>query len=153
MTLKTIGLIVTTVAGLAPVAAVAQTHSRYATARTYLREAQMFMRVPERPNVQLTLKTADDKVAAAVKEIDLAGVVSRKDRVDSPVINAKMEPEDRFQSIVDLLRAARFEIQRTEDNPGAQDWRSAASKQIDDALAEVHRAAIDAGLDRQIGSF
>jgi len=154
MTLKTITVTLAAVAAmLVPAATLAQTHSRYATARTYLREAQMFMRVPERPNVQLTLKTADEKLDSAIKEIDLAGVVARKDRVDFPGINAKMEPEDRFQSMVDLLKAARFEIQRVEGTAGEQEWTKAASKNIDDALAAVHRAAIDAGLDRQIGSF
>lgn len=151
-----IGLIllaVTTV--LAPPPTMAQEHPHYVNARTYLRTAQMLMRVPERPNVQLTLKPADEEVEAAVREIDRAGVVGRKDAVDHPAIRQdprKLEDVDRFRSIVDLLRAARNEIQEEADHTGAT-WRSAAVKHISAALESVHRAAVDAHLDREIGDF
>lgn len=114
----------------------------------------MLMRVPERPNVQLTLKPGDDEVEAAVREIDRAGVVARKDAVDHPAIKRdprKLEDVDRFRSIVDLLRAARNEIQEEADHTG--EWRSAAVKHISTALESVHKAAIDAHLDREIGDF
>ena len=92
---------------LAPALVVAQEHPHYADARTYLRTAQMLMRLPERPNVQLTLKPADDELDAAVREIDRAGVVDRKQMVDRPAVKDTMEPVDRFRSIVELLHTAR----------------------------------------------
>jgi hypothetical protein len=133
-------------------ALVAQEHPHYVNARTYLRTAQMLMRVPERSNVQLTLKPADDELDAAVREIDRAGVVDRKHVQDHPAIKANMEDVDRFRSIVDLLRAARNEIQQESDNTHAE-WRSGAVKHISMALESVHKAAIEAFLDREIGDF
>lgn len=153
MQLRTIGLTLF-VAGtvLAPALVEAQGHSYDANARTYLRTAQMLMQIPERPNVQLALKPGDDELDAAVREIDRAGVVDRKDVVDRPAVKGNMEDVDRFASIVELLRAARTEIQQDADNPHAE-WRSVVVKHIDAALESVHKAAIDARLDRQIGDF
>jgi hypothetical protein len=137
---------------LLPALVVAQEHPHYVNARTYLRTAQMLMRIPERPNVQLTLKPADDELDAAVREIDRAGVVDRGHVVDHPAVKENMEDVDRFRSIVDLLRAARNEIQMEADSPHAE-WRSTVAKHISAALESVHKAAIDAHLDRQIGDF
>jgi hypothetical protein len=110
------------------------------------------MRVPERPNVQLTLKPADDELDAAVRQIDHSGVIERKQMLDRPAINANLDDADRFDSIVDLLRAARNEIQQEADNTHAE-WTSGALKHIHKAIESVHRAAIDAYLDRQIGDY
>jgi hypothetical protein len=137
---------------LAPAVVVAQEHPHYANARTYLRTAQILMRIPERPNVQLTLKPADDQLDAAVREIDRAGVVDRKHVVDHPAVKENLEDVDRFSSIVDLLRAARNEIQQEADSTHAE-WRSTALKDISAALESVHKAAIEAHLDRGIGDF
>lgn len=156
MKLRTIGLTLLAAATvLAPTLVVAQEHPHYVNARMYLRTAQMFMRVPERPNVQLTLKPADDELDAAVREIDRAGVVDRKHLSDQLAMKKDprmLEDVDRFSSIVDLLRAARNEIQQEADHTGAE-WRSAALKHISAALESVHKAAIDAELDREIGDF
>jgi hypothetical protein len=137
---------------LAPVLISAQEHPHYVTARTYLRTAQMLMRVPERPNVQLTLKPADDELDAAVRQIDRSGVIGRKQMVDRPAINANLDDADRLSGIVDLLRAARNEIQQEADNTHAE-WASSALQHIHRAIESVHRAAIDAYLDRQIGDY
>jgi hypothetical protein len=148
----TIGLTLL-VAAVAP--AMAQEHAHYVNARTYLRTAQILMQVPERPNVQLRLKPADDELDAAVREIDRAGVVGRQDAVDHPAIKQdprKLDDVDRFRSIVDLLHSARNEIQQEADNTHTE-WRSAAQKHISAALESVHKAAIDAHLDREIGDF
>jgi hypothetical protein len=137
---------------LAPGVIVAQDHPHYTNARTYIRTAQMLMRVPTQSNVQLTLKPADDELDAAVKEIDRAGVVDRSHAVDRPAINEKMEDVDRFRSIVTLLHTARNEIQQEADNTQAA-WRSSALKNINAALESVHKAAIAARLDREINDF
>jgi hypothetical protein len=150
--LRTIGLTLLVAATMLAPAMVAQEHPHYANARTYLRTAQILMRVLERPNVQLTLKPADDELDAAVREIDRAGVVDRKHVVDHPAVKENMEDVDRFRSIVDLLRAARNEIQQEADNTHAE-WRTDAVKHISAALESVHKAAIEAHLDREIGDF
>ena len=137
---------------LAPAVIVAQVHPHYANARTYIRTAQMLMRVPAQSNVQLTLKPADDELDAAVKEIDHAGMVDRKHMVDRPAIKENMEDVDRFSSIVTLLHTARNEIQEEADNTQAA-WRSSTLKHINAALESVHKAAIAARLDRQIDEF
>ena len=150
---KRIGLtLLAAAAVLAPALVLAQAHPHYLNARTYLRTAQMLMRVPERPNVQLTLKPADNELDAAVREIDRAGVVDRKEKIDRAAVNANLDDADRFSSIVDLLRAAGDEIQREADTTHAE-WRDAALKHIHAALESVHKAAIDAHLDREIGDY
>jgi hypothetical protein len=150
MKLNRIGL---AAAILVPVAVFAQAHPHYANARTYLRTAQLLMRVPERPNVQLTLKPGDDELEAAVREMDRAGAVDPKEMVDHPHINGDLTQVEQFKSIIELLHAARNEIGQEQDQANASQWRSTVVKHIDAALAAVHHAAIDAHLDREIGSF
>lgn len=153
--IRTTGVTIVLAATMLGPEVTAQEHSHFASARTCLRTAQMLMRVPERPNVQLTLKPADDEVEAAVREIDRAGVVGRRDAVDHPTIKQdprKLDDVDRFSSIVDLLRAARNEIQQEAENTHAE-WSSAVQRHISAALESVHKAAIDAHLDREIGDF
>lgn len=137
---------------LAPAVIVAQDHPHYTSARTYVRTAQILMRVPAQSNVQLTLKPADDELDAAVREIDRAGVVDRRHMVDHPKVNEKMEDLDRFRSIVDLLRTARSEIQQEADKTQAP-WISSTLKHISAALESVHKAAIAARLDEQLNDF
>lgn len=112
----------------------------------------MLLRVPERPNVQLTLKPADDEVDAAVREIDRVSATGRRHLVDNPAIKGNLEDVDRFSGILDLLRAARNEIQQEAEQTHV-DSKSAAVKHINAALESVHKAAINAGLDRQIGDY
>ena len=138
---------------LAPALGLAQAHSHYNNARLYLRTAQQLMRIPAQPNVQLTLKPADDDVEAAVKEIDHAEVVDRKNIVDQPKIEINQNLADRFRSIVELLKTARSEIGQEEETANARGLRDRTTKQIDAALEAVHKAAIDEHLDREIGAF
>src|SRR5580704_13705583 len=95
-------------------------YAHYASARISLRTAQMLMQVPERPNVQLTLKPADDELGGAIQAIDR--VIGRPDKADRPLIDAeraaRMEPLDRFRSIVELLRSAQAEVEQEPDAPG-----------------------------------
>jgi hypothetical protein len=151
MKLKTAGFSFLAALLLQP-AVYAQAHPHSVNARTYLRTAQLLMRVPEQPNVQLTMKPADDELEEAVKEMDRAAAVERKDMVDHPHIDGDLTRVDQFRSIVELLHAARNEIGAEEANSASQ-WRSGVLKHIDAALEGVHRAAIDARLDREIGSF
>lgn len=151
MNLKALGLIAA-VAVLVPVAIHAQgRHAHYMQARSDLRSAQFFMRVREEPNVTRKLGVADQETEAAIREIDRAAVVDRKDMNDHPPIDASLARKERFRKIVDLLRSARADIDREEDNPRAREWRDVAFRHIDEALNAVHRAAVDARLDHELG--
>jgi hypothetical protein len=135
-----------------PAAANAQgRHPRYLRARTDLRTAQLFARVREEPNVTRNLQAAAREIEAAIGEIDRAAVLDRRDLNDHPPIDARLERKDRFRKIVDLLRSARGDIEGEEDNPRARGWRAVAFKHIDEALNAVHRAAVDAKVDHELG--
>jgi hypothetical protein len=137
---------------LAPAAVLAQgRHAHYLSARSDLRRAQFLLRVREEPNVTRNMMAADTEVEAAVREIDRAAVLDRKDLDEHPSIDTNLARQDRFRKIVDLLRSARADIDREEDNPAAREWRNVAFKHIDEALNAVHRAAVDAKLDHELG--
>jgi hypothetical protein len=153
MNFKALGLTLLGVAALlAPAAMRAQgRHAHYLQARSDLRRAQFLLRVREEPNVTRNLMAADTEVEAAIKEIDRAAVLDRKDLDERPPIDTSLARQNRFQKIVDLLRSARADIDREEDNPRAREWRNVAFKHIDEALNAVHRAAVDAKLDHELG--
>ena len=151
MNLRTVVTITAAVAVLAPAAIYAQQHPRYLHARTDLRTAQFLMRVREERNVQEKLKRADDEIEAAIREIDRAAVIDHKDLVDHPPIDANLARKDRFRKIIDLLRSSRADIEQEEDNPRAREWRNAAFRHIDAAIEHVHRAAVDARIDHELG--
>ncbi len=50
-----------------------------------------------------------------------------------------------------LLRSARADLAREEDNGRARGWRDNTYRHIDAALEHVHRAAIDLRRDREPG--
>jgi hypothetical protein len=153
MNLKTFGTtLIAAAALLAPAAMHAQgRHPRYLHARTDLRTAQLLARVREERNVTRNLEAAAVEIEAAIREVDNAAVLDRKDLVDRPPIDANLARKDRFRKIVDLLRSARADIDKEEDNPNARGWRDAAFRHIDEALNAVHRAAVDAQLDHELG--
>ena len=153
MNLKTavLSLIAAAAAAIAPASLSAQVHPRYLHARTDLRTAQFFMRVREEPNVTRNLMAADAEVEAAIREIDRAAVIDRKDLIDRPPIDTSLARKDRFRKVLDLLRSARADIEREEDNPRAREWRNAAFRHIDEAINAVHRAAVDARIDHELG--
>jgi hypothetical protein len=153
MNLKTYAVtFISAAALLAPAGMYAQgRHPHYLSARTDLRRAQLFARVKEEPNVTRNLEAAAREIELAIKEIDNAAVLDRKDLMDRPPIDANLARKDRFRKIVDLLRSARADMEHEEDNPNARGWRDVAFKHIDEALNAVHRAATDAKLDHELG--
>jgi hypothetical protein len=126
-------------------------HPAYLHARTDLRTSQFFMRVREEPNVTRNLRTADREVDAAIREIDRAAVLDRKDLDDRPHIDTSLDRRGRFEKIVALLRSARADLAREEDNGRASGWRDAAYRHIDAALESMHRAAVDQHWDHAFG--
>ena len=154
MRLRMLGLMftITAMAILAPTGVHAQgRHPRYLHARTDLRTAQFYLRVREEANVTRNLHAADIEVEAAVKEVDRAAVIDHKDLEEHPGVDTRLGRKDRFRKIVDLLRSARADIEHEEDNPRAREWRDRAFRHIDQALNAVHRAAVDARVDHELG--
>jgi hypothetical protein len=148
--LGAIGLIV----AIVPPAVNADTpgrHPAYLHARSDLRAAQFLLRVREEPNVTRRLIEADHEVEAAIGEIDRAAVLDRKDLEDHPRIDTNLERRDRFRRIVELLRSARADLGREEDNGRARGWRDAAYRHIDEALEHMHRASVDMHWDHEFG--
>jgi hypothetical protein len=154
MRFKMVGLMfaIAAAAIFAPTGAHAQgRHPRYLHARTDLRTTQFYLRVREEANVTRNLHAADGELEAAVAEIDRAAVIDHKDVDDHPRIDTRLARKDRFRKIVDLLRSARADIEQEEDNPRAKEWRDRAFRHIDEALNAVHRAAVDARIDHELG--
>ncbi len=126
-------------------------HPAYLHARSDLRAAQFLLRVREEPNVTRRLVEADHEIEAAIGEVDRAAVLDRKDLEDHPRVDTRLERRDRFRKIVELLRSARADLGREEDNGAARGWRDAAYRHIDQALEHMHRAAVDLHWDHEFG--
>jgi hypothetical protein len=126
-------------------------HPAYLRARSDLRSAQYLMRVREEPNVAHNLVQADREVEAAIHEIDRAAILDHKDLEDHPRIDTSLERRGRFEKVVALLRSARADLGREEDNGRSRAWRDAAYSHIDLALEHIHRAARDLHWDRELG--
>jgi hypothetical protein len=109
------------------------------------------MRVREEPNVARNLMQADREVEAAIHEIDRAAILDRKDLDDHPRVDTGLDRHHRFERMVALLRSARADLGREEDNGRARGWRDAAYMHIDAALEHLHRASRDLHWDREFG--
>jgi hypothetical protein len=150
LTLSLIGII----AVMIPTAVNADTpgrHPAYLRARSDLRTAQFLMRVREEPNVTRRLAEADREVEGAIAEIDRAALLDRKDLNDHPRVDPSLDRRGRFRRTVELLRSARADLGREEDNGRAREWRDAAYRHIDAALEHMHRASVDLHWDHEFG--
>jgi hypothetical protein len=142
--LKTPLLLVLTGLTVAPTATWAQfRHPLYMHARSDLRRAVMLMRIPDEPNVMRDMQAAAGLTERAIREIDVAAVLDRRDIEDNPRVDTGLGRGSRFREIVRLLAAARSDMGREEDNPRAAEWRNRAFGYIDDAMAMVRRGGYD----------
>jgi len=126
-------------------------HPAYLHARSDLRAAQFLLRVREEPNVTRHLVEADHEAEAAIHEIDQAAVLDHKDLNDHPHVDMNFDRLGRFRRTVELLREARADLGREEDNGRARGWRDAAYRHIDGALEHIHKAAVDLHWDHEFG--
>jgi hypothetical protein len=126
-------------------------HPAYLRARSDLRRAQLLLRVREEPNVTRRLIEADHEAEAAIVEIDRAALIDRKDLEDHPRVDTNLDRRGRFRRIVELMRSARADLGREEDNGRARGWRDEAYRHIDEALEHMHRASVDLHWDREFG--
>lgn len=155
MSLRTFALIVVGgLLALAPATMNADTpgrHPAYLRARSDLRVAQFMMRGPAEPNVGRHLREADHEVEAAIREIDRAAVLDSKDLEDHPRVDTGLDRRGRFGKTMELLRSARADLAREEDNGRAAGWRNMAFRHIDQALENMHRAAVVMHWDHEFG--
>lgn len=122
-------------------------HPRYLHARTDLKTALLLLRVHDEPNVMQRVHEADHEIEAAIQEIDRAAVIDRKDIVDNPPIDARLDRPGRIRKAMELVAGARRDISSEEDNPRANAWRDAAFKHLDRAMEEIRHAARDLHID------
>ena len=128
----------------APFAAQAQVygrHPRYLHARTDLRRAHFLLNLRDDPGVMRDMRMADDEVIAAIREIDQAAVLDRRDLQDNPPVDSRFDRPGRFREIFRLLQSARQDVAQEEDNPSAIGWRNLAYRHIDQALSMTRQAA------------
>lgn len=129
---------------LIPVTAPAQRfgrHPRYLHARADLRRAHLLLNLRDEPDVMRDMRVADAEVLAAIREVDMAAVLDRRDLEDNPPIDTRLDRAGRFREIFRLLQSARQDIAQEEDNPAAAAWRNAAFRHIDEALRMTRQAA------------
>jgi hypothetical protein len=116
-------------------------HPAYLHALTDLRDARW--NLENRPGDAAV--SADEGIAVA--EIDHAiGDLKRaasddgKNLGDRPPVDARLDHPGRLHHAVELLRKARADIDREEDNPQAREFRNHASQHIGEALRATERA-------------
>ena len=97
------------------------------------------------------LRKADQEIEAAIRETDRAAMLDRKDIEDHPRVDTSLDRRGRLRKIMALLRSAREDIGREEDNPRARGWRDASFRHIDAAMDHVRDAARDLRMDRELG--
>ena len=146
--------LIAAVAAMAPALVSADTpgrHPAYLHARSDLRAAQFLLRVHEERNVTRHLVQADHEAEASIHEIDQAAVIDHKDIDEHPHVDLNLDRQGRFRRIVELLREARADLGREEDNGRARGWRDAAYRHIDLALDNMHRASVLLHWDHEFG--
>jgi hypothetical protein len=126
-------------------------HPRYLHARSDLHTAWLLLRVHDEPNVMREVRRTQTDIERAIREIDHAAVIDRKDVDDHPPIDTSLDRPGRFLKVMALLDSARADIAREEDNPYAVGWRNLAYRNIDAAKEHLRRAAVTLRLDRELG--
>jgi len=119
-------------------------HPFYLHARSDLRVAERIMAtIHEEPNVMRDLAAASDRVRQAIKLLDEAAVIDRKDFDDNPRIDAYPDRAGRFRAAYRMLEAAKRDLNQAEANLSAVGWRNAAIAKVNEAEALVRKAARD----------
>jgi hypothetical protein len=139
---------------LMPILATADTpgrHPRYLHARSDLQVALLLLRFRDEPNVMREVRKVAVDVERAIREIDRAAVIDRKDVDDHPPVDVNLDLPGRLRKVMALLDSARADIAREEDNPYAVGWRNLAYRNIDAAKEHLRRAAATLRLDRELG--
>ncbi|HUA85339.1 MAG TPA: hypothetical protein VMB85_15860 [Bryobacteraceae bacterium] len=126
-------------------------HPHYLKARSDLRAAQLMLHVDDEPKVMLRLHEVDAEIGRAIGEIDRAAVIDRKDIIDHPPVDTRLDRPGRLRKAMALLASARRDLAAEEENRRAMAWRDAAYRHIDVAMDLVRRAAREWRIDHLEG--
>ena len=122
-------------------------HPAYLHARSDLRRADILINAPDERNVVGDLRTTDYEIDAAIREIDRAAILDRKDIDDHPQIDTSLNHTGRLHEILRLLQVARRDISQTENNRYARGWRSRAEYHVNRAIYFSQKAINDDARD------
>jgi hypothetical protein len=130
---------------IAPTVARAEEHPAYLHALSDLRDARAHL---ERPGGYHGKSKWDEKKAigeidAAIREIKKAAIDDGKDIGEHPAIDAGLEWGGRLKHALELLRAARADIEKRETNDVAKGLKRRAFEHIDNAINDVEKARRD----------
>lgn len=117
-------------------------HPRYIHALSDLRAAQWQVdhRRAEDGQIQEDELVTSDETAAAIQAVRRAAVLDDKDINFNPPPDVYLAYEGRLHATVDLLKRARADVARTEDNPSARGPQRLAILHIDAAIHAAERA-------------
>jgi tetratricopeptide (TPR) repeat protein len=119
-------------------------HPAYLHARSNLHVAErIMMSIREEPNVMNDLGAAIERVRQAIRLIDQAAVIDRKDVVNNPPIDTYPDRRGRFRAMYQMLEGAKRDLSQAEANLSAVGWRNAAIGKVNEAEGFVKRAARD----------
>lgn len=124
---------------------------RYLRARSDLHVAhRLLVDAREPPNVARHLSRAAREVEAAIREVERAAIADGRNLGIHPPVDTRVDRRARFSRIMALLRSARADIGRAEENPRSRGWRNAALRHIDSAMDSVRVAARELRIDREL---
>ena len=111
-------------------------HPHYLHARSDLRKAYVLLRGDD----TLRRYHADNEIAAAIREIDRAAIIDRKDVDDHPPVDVSLSHKDRLRQVLRLLQGAHHDLDYyQEDNRSDLGWRARATTHVEQATRFVDR--------------
>ena len=120
-------------------------HPHYLHALSDLRAAQWQVdhRRAEDGQVREDELVASDESSAAIQVVRRAAMADDKDMNFSPPPDTNLGYDGRLHAMIDLLRRAREDVARQEDNPAARGLQRMAILHIDAAIHAAERAIND----------
>ena len=117
-------------------------HPHYIHALSDLRAAQWQVdhRRAEDGQIQEDELVASDETAAAIQAVRRAATADDKDMNFNPPPDSNLGYDGRLHATIDLLRKAREDVARPEDNPSARGPQRMAILHIDAAIHAAERA-------------
>lgn len=128
----------------APVAAAPAKHPAYLHALSDLRHARAFLARPANVAVKWDENRAIREIDAAIKEIKEASVDDGKDLDDHPPVDANLVWGGRLHKSLELVEAAKRDVNEEEDNGFARGLKARAIGHIDVAARDIHEGIEDA---------
>lgn len=124
-------------------------HPEYLHARSDLRRADRLLNASSRyNNGNGYLESIDNEIDAAIREIDRAAVLDRKDIDDNPRVDVSLNRSGRLRKVLQLLENARNDLSQTESNRYARGWRGRAEYHVSRAIDLTNRAIQNYSSDR-----